>query len=80
MKIRELKFEIPPEDGGQLLQCGFAVTKKEIVRRTLDTSDGTTVYQTAAWGSVQGNFAPWEKTPTVAFGDWLPVAEDKEIL
>lgn len=79
MKVRELDFKIPPEDDGQLIQCGYAATAEAIVRRTMDTSDGTRVYQAASWKGVQGEFAPWTKTPTVAFGDWTPISEDKEV-
>lgn len=79
MKIRELNFEVPPEDRGQMLQCAFGATPDAIVRRTQDMSDGTTVYQTADWHWVSGEFAPQNETPSVPFAAWQEVSVDKDL-
>lgn len=79
MKVRELKFVMPPENGGQMIQCAYAATSDAIVRRTQDMSDGTTVYQTADWHWLSGEFAPQNETPSVPFGAWQAVSADKDL-
>jgi hypothetical protein len=79
MKIRDLNFTIPPEEGGQLIQCAFAATPDLAVRRTHDQSDGTMVYQIIDWDCIHGKFEPWTKTPAIDFDGWKTV-DPNEIL
>lgn len=77
IKYSELNYTTPPRYQWQVIECSYAVTPDEIVRRTTDHATNKTTYETADLYKLIGEFAPQNRVPSVARDAWTLVEGDE---
>ena len=74
----DLKFHVPPECQGQIVEVSYAGEHPAgIIRRVHDRSDRITSHSVCAWEDFDGDddreFDPWNSEPVVSEDCWEPL-------
>lgn len=73
---RSLNYIVPPRNQGQSVEIAYAITQDEIVRRSIDRSDGSKAYEAADQSEISGSYEPWNRAPSVSADSWTAVSGD----
>lgn len=76
-----LRFDVPPENQGQIVEVSYALTPDGIIKQTHDRSDGTISYLIAPWTGKLWNWSesvgPWNEVPPVSARSWRKITVTK---
>lgn len=71
--LADVALYVPPENQGQIVETAFGWCEDGLLRRVVDTSDGTEDWSFAAHEAVQDEHGLWNAVPVVEDSAWRSV-------